>query len=144
MPFAQYNVLQQSYVTWQSDPSVRGTFDIISTCISTLLVCVWSAVHIGIPENPKSPWSLRQKFQWMVIGILAPDYVAYIAYSELRTAVMLRDAANRYLKDTPVWIYLYINSSSPLSVVKHIPVFWAASMDTCSRLLCLYGWICLR
>src|SRR5436305_7890877 len=32
-------------------PGVRGTFDILWTCVFTLLVCTWTVQHLNIPEQ---------------------------------------------------------------------------------------------
>jgi len=37
---------------WHAESNVRGTFSILSSCIATLTLCVWSAIHINIVPDP--------------------------------------------------------------------------------------------
>lgn len=62
---------------WQTGPKTRGTFNILSDCIITLTLCVYTSLHLNIPEYGKSRWYHRswQKATWVVVGILAPELV---------------------------------------------------------------------
>lgn len=65
---------------WKPSPNTRGTFDILSTCVITMLLCVWTAVHLNIPP-PGSVWKPRlRKFGWLILALLAPEMVAYTAW----------------------------------------------------------------
>lgn len=67
-------------VHWQSTPNSRGTFDILSTCIITMLLCVWTAVHLNVPP-PGSFWEPKlRKIRWLILALLAPEMVAYTAW----------------------------------------------------------------
>ena len=67
-------------VHWKPSPSARGTFDILSTCIITMLLCVWTAVHLNVPP-PGSAWVPRlRKIGWLILALLAPEMVAYTAW----------------------------------------------------------------
>ena len=67
-------------VHWEPSPNTRGTFDILSTCIITLLLCVWTAVHLNVPP-PGSVWQPRlRKGGWLILALLAPEMVAYTAW----------------------------------------------------------------
>ena len=67
-------------VHWRSSPNTRSTLDILSTCIITLLLCVWTAVHLNISQ-PASVWRPRlRKFGWLVLALLAPEIVVYTAW----------------------------------------------------------------
>lgn len=37
--------------TWHTDPVFRGTWGIVSNCLSALIICVWSAVHVDITRS---------------------------------------------------------------------------------------------
>ena len=39
---------RNSTVSWHSEPNVRGTFSILVSCIVTLSLCVWTALHLNI------------------------------------------------------------------------------------------------
>ena len=67
-------------VLWQSSPNTRGTSDILTTCIITLLLCVWTAVHLNI-SPPESYWEPKiRKTGWLILALLAPEMIAYTAW----------------------------------------------------------------
>lgn len=88
---------QPQFISWKPEPTFRGTWDIIITCVSTLIFCVWSAVHIDIPKNPKTR-TLWPNLGWLLVGLLAPELLLYIAYKQRRTAMTLLGMSRRYLK----------------------------------------------
>lgn len=38
---------------WHPEPERRGTFSILSSCVITLALCVWTSIHLNIPEHKK-------------------------------------------------------------------------------------------
>ena len=67
-------------VHWKPSSETRGTFDILSTCIITMLLCVWTAVHLNV-SPPGNVWTPRlRKVGWMILALLAPELVAYTAW----------------------------------------------------------------
>ena len=79
-------------VHWKPSPLTRGTFDILSTCLITLVLCVWTAVHLNVPR-PADHWRpIWRKFGWLVLTLLAPELVAWTAWyvhAAARTGAML-------------------------------------------------------
>ncbi|KIY48199.1 hypothetical protein FISHEDRAFT_43651 [Fistulina hepatica ATCC 64428] len=70
----------------QSDPSTRGTWGIFSTCLSTLIICVWTAVHVDTPAQRSLLWSILVKLGWMIIGLFAPELLLLLAYRQWAAA----------------------------------------------------------
>lgn len=67
-------------VHWKPSPNTRGTFDILSTCIITMLLCVWTAVHLNV-SPPGSVWVPRlRKVGWLILALLAPEMIAFTAW----------------------------------------------------------------
>lgn len=67
-------------VHWKASPTTRGTFDILTICLTTLLLCIWTAVHLNVAP-PESTWSLRlRKIGWLFLTLIAPEMVAYTAW----------------------------------------------------------------
>jgi hypothetical protein len=60
---------------WKSEPLERGTYSILSTCIITLALCVWTAIHLNVPAHGEKWPQIRRKFGWMILGFLAPELV---------------------------------------------------------------------
>lgn len=83
---------------WRPEPTFRGTFGILSTCLLTLGLCVWSAIHLNIPanEHEERPWDsicalsiwkkccdnnfkwpgqILRKVGWTALGFFAPELV---------------------------------------------------------------------
>jgi hypothetical protein len=78
-------------VSWVSQPSRRGTSQLVGSCVITLALCVWTALHLNVPAKEKSV--IRRtlhKAKWALFGILAPELVVYTAFVQLISAANLR------------------------------------------------------
>lgn len=60
---------------WRPEPQGRGTWSILSTCILTLSLCIWSALHLNVPEHGKGGKQLWRKTRWLIVGLVAPEIV---------------------------------------------------------------------
>ncbi|KAF3920471.1 hypothetical protein ABW20_dc0106334 [Dactylellina cionopaga] len=88
-------------VGWVGDPNGRGTFSLVSSCVITLTLCVWSALHLNVPPQGTS---LKQaaytRVKWVVFGIFAPELLVATASAQYLTARWLykeiqKDAKHR-------------------------------------------------
>jgi hypothetical protein len=63
---------------WKSGSDERGTLNILSTCIVTLLLCAYTSLHMDIPKEGKAGWNYRmpQRLLWVVVGLGAPEFVS--------------------------------------------------------------------
>lgn len=89
-----------STVGWVSDPDGRGTFSLVTSCLLTLGLCVWSALHLNIPskdEGRRKYWLRRVK--WSVCGILIPEIVVLLAWRQWTSAGRLTNEINKVLND---------------------------------------------
>ncbi|KAI0707893.1 hypothetical protein C8Q76DRAFT_816447, partial [Earliella scabrosa] len=98
-------------VSWQAEPQFRGTYSILTSCLSTLFVSTWSALHLDIPESGKrgQPAFMRfvDKLGWLVIGLLAPEYLLLLAFNQFIAALELTKDARKLLntpEEPPIWI----------------------------------------
>ena len=66
---------------WVPNPLQRGTCDIYQTCVITVFLCAWQAIHLNIapPGEPAYKQILR-KCGWALLAWLAPEYVAVTAW----------------------------------------------------------------
>ncbi len=79
-------------ISWQPEPSTRGTWSILSVCMITTSLCVWTAVHLNIPPSDQKYAQFWRKLYWLGVGLFAPEMVAYTAwYQRLATAQGLKD-----------------------------------------------------
>ncbi|KAK4031367.1 hypothetical protein C8A01DRAFT_21397 [Parachaetomium inaequale] len=61
---------------WHAEPTIRGTFSILSTCLFTLSICTWTAVHLNVPGHGKAGTPhVWRKVKWVAIGMMAPEAV---------------------------------------------------------------------
>jgi hypothetical protein len=74
-------------IKWQPEPTTRGTFNLLSTCIITLTLCVWSAVHLNLPGNNRSFWhQFLRRLAWITGSLIAPEWLILTAQSQRQTA----------------------------------------------------------
>jgi hypothetical protein len=94
-----------STIGWAPNPDGRGTSSLIISCVVTLTLCVWSALHLNVPTRPTTKSRLAlEKTKWVLYGIFAPELVVATAASQYITVRWLkreieRDAAFRRSKD---------------------------------------------
>ena len=84
---------------WVEDPDGRGTVTILTSCLLTLGLCVWSAMHLDIPPRRVSQlglWFLY--FKWSLIGVLGPELVVYVAWRQLNSARALKQELEKKVK----------------------------------------------
>lgn len=66
----------------QPEPATRGTFNILSTCLMTLALCAWTAIHLNVPANQKTSHQKWHKMWWLNLGLLTPETVAITAFQQ--------------------------------------------------------------
>ena len=88
-PFAaaaqtKYNATAVTTVGWvPNTDNKRSTIGLLYNCLFTIFLCTWSAMHLNVPsENESSLSMFLRRCKWMLVGILAPEVIATIAYSE--------------------------------------------------------------
>lgn len=76
--------------SWVPEPNGRGTWSLLSTCLITISLCVWSAVHLNVPQHQKTHSQYWRKVKWLFLGLFAPELVAYVAWQQWQEARKLR------------------------------------------------------
>ncbi|ORY02361.1 hypothetical protein BCR34DRAFT_667700 [Clohesyomyces aquaticus] len=74
------------FYSWKPEPTTRGSFSIFSSCLITMTLCVWTSVHLNLPEYKKPSEQTWRKVMWLLIALLAPEYVAVTAYCQYKEA----------------------------------------------------------
>ena len=65
---------------WVPDPDNRGTWSLLYSCVFTLVLCVWTAIHLNVPsyhESQLGQW--LRKLKWVLLAIIAPKFGVYTA-----------------------------------------------------------------
>jgi hypothetical protein len=76
---------------WVSEPTRRGTFGLVSSCVITLSLCVWGCVHLNLPGHHGHTKQIWRKVGWVVVGSLIPEMVVFTAfYQRLKAKEMLK------------------------------------------------------
>lgn len=63
---------------WHPEPTFRGTYGILSSCLITMTLCIWTAVHLNLPEHNAKGFIKPQtwrKMLWLVTSLFAPELV---------------------------------------------------------------------
>ena len=75
-------------VGWQAGDDKRGTWAIISNCLSTIIACTWSTQHLNVPATSDGKWYRRlRSCKWMFVNILFPEFIVLQAAFELLMAM---------------------------------------------------------
>lgn len=89
-------------LVWQPEPNGRGSFSILSSCLLTLVLCVWTSVHpnVGFQRRPIFDWShAESRTALLVIALGAPEYMIFFSWSQNYAARYLDREAG--VKHTP-------------------------------------------
>lgn len=80
---------------WVPGANTRGTLSLLFTCLLTMLLSVWSVIHIDIPEKRyrESKWFWAKnsfaRASLAVKTLLIPEFLGSTAVTQLREAVSL-------------------------------------------------------
>lgn len=72
---------------WVQDPDGRGTFTILSSCIITLSLCVYTSIHLIVrPYKQTETQSWIETTKWVLFGILAPELMVFVVWRQFMSA----------------------------------------------------------
>ena len=75
---------------WVNSPNIRGTMDILQSCILTLLACIYTALHLDVPKRTSSWRLFLTKLKWVAITLFVPELPVFMAADQLHQAWKLR------------------------------------------------------
>lgn len=79
-----------NFVGFVSDPNGRGTISLLVSCLLTLVLCVWSALHLNVPRQASSKIdTCLCNLRWVLAGIYAPELVVFTAWRQWTSAKLL-------------------------------------------------------
>lgn len=88
-------------ITWEAEPTTRGTFTLLSTCIVTLFLCVWSSVHLNLPGTDQRYWlKFLRRLCWIAGALFAPEFLILIAWTQRQAAKEISKEVEETFKRT--------------------------------------------
>ena len=89
------------YVGFVGDPNGRGPASLVISCLLTLVLCVWSALHLNVPsQSDMRVYRLLVNARWIIIGMYAPELVVFTAWRQWSSAKIL----GKLVHDFKDWI----------------------------------------
>lgn len=86
------------------EPDGRGTVGLLWHCLFTWFLCLWSLFYVNIPAlNERKTSSVGRKVFYLVLGAVAPEWIATMA------AIQYRNAS------------LFVNQARGMNTVAHLP-----------------------
>ncbi|RMY51435.1 hypothetical protein D0865_06348 [Hortaea werneckii] len=80
---------------WVSNLTHRSTWQIYQSCVITISLCVWQAVHMNIPPPSERPYKQTlRRVGFVILALIAPEVVALNAWAQLREAKRLCKIVN--------------------------------------------------
>lgn len=76
--------------SWKAEPMGRGSWSILLNCLLTLVLCVWTTIHIDFVPNRTQRQLLLLKVKYVVTAMLAPEVMMVVAGAEWINARRLR------------------------------------------------------
>lgn len=87
---------------WVPEPNGRGTWTLLSSCVITIALCAWTALHLNVPEHGTADRQWLRKTKWFVLGLAAPEMVVYAAWRQRQEAKrLLRDVRSHLRQAAP-------------------------------------------
>ncbi|KAK0731914.1 hypothetical protein B0H67DRAFT_566195 [Lasiosphaeris hirsuta] len=88
-----YPLLDQTEPPYVANPSGRGTIGLVHTCVITLGLCLWTAMHPDVAYF-KQTWYYGAAYKacWMISTAIFPEFVVCCAIAQLQQA---RDSIKR-------------------------------------------------
>src|SRR3569833_865167 len=87
----------QDSPVWHPEPGSRGTYSLLSSCFFSLVFCVWFVVLLFLPEHNRSRMFFWWLLWWLLLGLFAPELVAWTAFEQKREARALYMRVKRAL-----------------------------------------------
>lgn len=91
--FGRANVTET--VGFVQEDNQRDTVSLLISCLATLGLCVYSAVHLNVPRKGEgSVRVLLRELKWCIVGLFAPELILYTAWRQLASARELCSKVN--------------------------------------------------
>ncbi|KAI5814468.1 hypothetical protein BZA77DRAFT_356730 [Pyronema omphalodes] len=75
--------------SWVRDPDGRGTVGLVLSCVLTLGLCVWTAVHLNVDPEATGGRVFKRKVLWVFIGLFCPEIVLTSSFEQWKKSQTL-------------------------------------------------------
>jgi len=107
------------------DPSGRGTIGLVTSCLTTLALCVWTAIHMNIsPTKTSSFKRFWVKLSWASLSIIAPEITLLRALMQYETAAALRKERNAIYQEIKQQGFVPRSATSSPNSKTHDSIKW--------------------
>ena len=104
------------YVGYVSGPSGRGTLSLVVSCLSTLIICVWTALHLNVPPPRNNMVQKLLRFiKCVSLGVCFPELVGCTAWCERSFAKEQGEIIDRALRMYACALFLPDRQSNSIS-----------------------------
>ena len=79
---------------WVNEPDGRGTWGLIQSCLVTLFLCVYTAIHLHIRPHQSQRRQWLRRIGVSLLASVLPEYVFTCALSEFSLAKQLQIQLN--------------------------------------------------
>jgi hypothetical protein len=84
-------------VGWVKEPQGRGTLGLVWSCLATIFICTWSALHSNIPaRNAKTLDRMARQAGYVVMGLFAPEWLTLHALFDFDQAMKVKRRVGPY------------------------------------------------
>lgn len=79
---------------WVSEPDGQGTWEIIQTCLLTLLLCIYTAIHFNIRPHQSERQSWFRRIKVSLLASAVPEFLFIYAIYQWNCAKRLQTRLN--------------------------------------------------
>lgn len=105
-------MLNSTTVGWMPEPQGRGTIGLVWSCLATIFICTWSALHLSLPSKEDSASDrAREQAICVVMGLFAPEWLTYLALNDLVQALEVKRRVSIGILDGQIFCILTLSSA---------------------------------
>lgn len=92
---------QSGVVGFVAQDANRDTTSLLISCILTLILCVYTAVHLNIPPKGENPWyTFAREVWWCLVGLYGPELIVFTSWRQWSSAKALSANIEETLNET--------------------------------------------
>lgn len=96
----------QTADNFYGSPNTRGTLNILFSCSSALVFCIWTGINLDAKleeGSPKDSLRLLGRILWAIIALAAPDIVLIVALHQYLVAGQYIKGVEKSMRSKMPW-----------------------------------------